>query len=83
MKKVIVSIIFIFIVTFSLNVFANEKVEMNLNKNSVESGDEITVSINFSREEQVAYAYTAKLKILKNKKTGLISIIIVRIENLH
>ena len=61
MKKTIVAIIFIFIITFSLNVFAKEKVDLNIDKSSVESGDEITVSINFSKEEQAAYAYTAKL----------------------
>ena len=62
MKKKIISLIFfILLFTFSLNVFAKEKVDLNIDKNSVNLGDEITVSINFSREEQVAYAYTAKL----------------------
>ena len=61
MKKTITAIIFIFLITFSLNVFAKEKVDLNIDKNSIEPGDEITVSINFSKEEQAAYAYTAKL----------------------
>ena len=77
MKKVIVIMSFIFLIAFSLNVFANEKIDLGVNKNSVESGDEITVSINFDKEEKTAYEYTARLNY------GLILIMIEIIKNLH
>ncbi len=60
-RRAVITIIFVFLVSFSLNVYAKEKVDISVSKNSVDLGDEITVSINFSKEEQAAYAYTAKL----------------------